>query len=225
MSAEFRRRSAPVWDSIHAHPFVRGLGSGDLSRDRYEHYLRQDYAYLVDFGRVLALAAAKSQEVPQMGYFAKLLHVTLEFEMELHRKTSADFGIAAQDLERVERSWVTTAYAGFLIRTCYEGGSADTLAALLPCEAGYAEIAQSLRERGMPGNAHYRRWIETYASIEFRELADWVAGTFDALAAGAPPGDVERWYRLYLTSARFELLFFDMAWKKQFWPDPVPGIA
>ena len=175
VSRDFRERSAPLWRAIHDHPFVRALGAGDLSRERYEHYLKQDYVYLIEFGRVLALAAARSEALADMGSFAKLLHATLELEMELHRRTCADFGIAPGDLEMVEPSLVTTAYTDFLVRTCYEGGAADILAALLPCEAGYVEIAESLRSRGVPPNRHYKDWIETYSSAEFREFARWVA--------------------------------------------------
>jgi thiaminase/transcriptional activator TenA len=221
-SAEFRRRSARIWDSILSHPFVKGIGAGDLARDRFEFYLKQDYAYLADFARVLALSAAKSDALPEMGFLARLLHTTLEIEMDLHRKTCADFGIAAAELVSVERSLITTAYSDFLVRTCYEGSLTDTLAALVPCEAGYAEIAASLKNRGASPSGHYRLWIDTYSSAEFRELAEWVAGRLDERSAGASPEDLARWYRLYVTSARFELLFFDMAWKKELWPRPSP---
>lgn len=204
------------------HPFVLGMGSGDLSRARFEHHLKQDYVYLIEFARVLALASAKSDDVNDMGYFAGLLHATLDVEMELHRRTCAAFGISADALERTTPSLVTTAYANMLIRTCYEGRLVDMLAALLPCEAGYAEIAAMLKERGLPSNPHCRDWIETYASAQFREFADWIAGKFDELGAGAPDRDVERWYRSYLTSARFELLFFEMAWSLESWPRVVP---
>jgi len=221
-SVEFRKTSESIWAVIHDHPFVRGIGSGELSRERFEHYLRQDYVYLVEFSRVLAVASAKSERLSDMGYFAKLLGATLEVEMDLHRRTCADFGIGAEDLEKVEPSLVTTAYTSFLVRTCYESGPADILAALLPCEMGYLEIADKLRGEGLPAERHFRDWIETYSSAEFRGLAEWVAGKLDELSTGAPTRDVERWYRLYLTSARFELLFFEMGWTKESWPDIVP---
>lgn len=222
LSRYYRQKSARLWDAIMTHPFVLGVGSGELARERFEYYLAQDYVYLKEFARVLGLASAKSDELSDMADFAKLLHATLEIEMDLHRRTCADFGIGERDLEKVEPSLVTTAYASLLVRTCYEGRSADILAALLPCEMGYAEIAGALKTRGLPENRHYRDWIETYASAQFREFADWTAGKFDELSAGAPDRDVERWYRLYLTSARFELLFFEMSWTRESWPRVVP---
>ena len=222
LSREFREKSAPVWRAIIDHSFVRGIGSGDLSRDRFEHYLKQDYIYLIEFARVLALAAAKSEQLQDMNYFAGLLHATLDIEMALHRRTCADFGITPEVLERVQPSLVTTAYTNLLVRTCYEGRLSDVLAALLPCEAGYVEIAEALKKRGVPSNRHYKDWIDTYSSAEFREFAGCLASKFDELAAGAPRREVERWYRLYLASARFELLFFEMSWRMESWPGIVP---
>jgi thiaminase/transcriptional activator TenA len=225
LSGEFREANAPLWDAIMTHPFVRGIGSGRLSRDRFVHYLSQDYVYLTEFSRVLALASAKSSELSDMRYLADLLHATLAVEMDLHRRTCADFGIDRGSLERAEPALVTTAYAGMLVRTCYEGTLGDILAALLPCEVGYAEIAESLKRKGLPKNPHYRDWIETYSSPEFRGFADWVAGKFDEHSKERSAHDVERWRRLYVTSARFELLFFEMSWRRENWPGVIPADA
>jgi len=222
LSRKFREANAPLWNAILAHPFVRGIGSGKLSRERFRHYLAQDYVYLVEFSRVLALSCARSSRLSDMRYLAELLQATLAIEMDLHRKISADFGIDPATLEKVEPSLVTAGYTSLLVRTCYEGTAADMLAALLPCEAGYVEIAEDLKRRGLPRKAHYRDWIETYSSPEFQRFAQWVAERFDEYAMDGSPSEVQRWGRLYATSARFELLFFQMSWERELWPSIVP---
>ena len=219
---ELRDRANPLWQAIFRHPFVTGIGDGSLSRDRFEFFLKQDYAYLLDFSRVFALACAKTRELEDMRAFAALLSSTLNQEMELHRKTCAAFGIPAEELETTARSMITSAYTDFLMRTCYEGGAAEILAVLLPCACGYAEIGQRLRSQGLPGNRHYRDWIDTYSSREFLELSDWLIGRMNAHGGDAPAKRKESWYRLYETSARYEYLFFDMGWKKEEWPASVP---
>ena len=119
---ELRGKTDPLWEAMFQHPFVKGIGDGTLSRDRFEFYLKQDYVYLIDFSRVFALACAKSRTLPEMGTFAALLHATLNTEMELHRKTCAAFGIAEQELARTRKSPITSAYTDLLVRTAYEGG-------------------------------------------------------------------------------------------------------
>ncbi len=222
LSRDFRERSAGIWDAIMAHPFVRGIGSGELPAKKFEHYLRQDYVYLIEFARVFGLASARSETLADMTCFAGLLNATLELEMDLHRRTCADFGIQAEELETVEPALVTTAYTNLLVRTCHEGRLVDILAVLLPCEKGYAEIAERLKKKGVPSNPHYKDWIDTYSSREFREIAAWVGRRFDELSEGASESDIERWYRLYVSSARFELLFFEMGWTGESWPAVVP---
>ena len=222
VSRDFQKKSAPVWQAVLDHPFVQGIGTGDLSQKRFEHYLKQDYLYLIEFSRVFALAAAKSDALDDMAYFSRLLQTTLDIEMDLHRRSCADFGITAEVLETTEPALVTTAYTNLLVRTCYEGCLADILAVVLPCEVGYVEIARTLEKRGLPSKRHFRDWIETYSSTEFREFADWIGNRFDRLAALSSREDKDRWYRLYLASARFELLFFEMSWTGESWPPLVP---
>jgi len=211
---ELREKTDPLWEAIFHHPFVKGIGDGTLSRDRFEFYLKQDYVYLIDFSRVFALACAKSRTLPDMGTFAALLHATLNTEMELHRKTCAAFGIGEQELANTRKSPVTSAYTDLLVRTAYEGEFSDILAVLLPCACGYAEIGKRLESEGLPEDRFYRDWIDTYSSPEFQEFADWLIGRMNEHAADASAERKEQWHRLYESSARHEYLFFDMSWKK-----------
>lgn len=35
----------PVWDSYLEHPFVKGIGEGNLDKEKFIHYMKQDYVY------------------------------------------------------------------------------------------------------------------------------------------------------------------------------------
>jgi thiaminase/transcriptional activator TenA len=112
-------------------------------------------------------------------------------------------------------------YTNLLNRTCYEGNLADILAVLLPCAAGYIEIGQKLKSEGLPDNQFYQDWINTYSSQEFADLTQWLSEKMEKYAGGASEHNRTRWYNYYLSSARFEYLFFDMSWKKDMWPKEV----
>ena len=111
------------------------------------------------------------------------------------------------------------------MKTSYEGTVPDILSILLPCAAGYVEIAQHLRVKGMPTVPHYRDWIETYSSKEFVDFSNWLKSRLDSCSASAAGEERGDWYRLYLYSTRFELLFFEMAWSQERWPSIVPKDA
>ena len=216
-----RLNTDTIWQAIFSHPFVIGIGDGTLSRDRYIFFLKQDYVYLIHFSRVFALASAKAYELEDMGYFATLLEATLNTEMDLHRKTCEAIDISVQDLENTEPAMITSAYTNLLVRTCYEGALLDILAVLLPCAVGYAEIGQKLKSEGLPEAPFYRDWINTYASHEFVEFAEWLKKKINFLADGAPDSVKSHLEKLYRSSARFEYLFFDMSWNMETWPTAI----
>lgn len=219
---QLRAQTDPLWTAIHGHPFVRAIGDGSMPRETFVFYLAQDYVYLDGFARLLALATTKARGLDDMRRFATLTRLTLEEEMDLHRRTCAEFGLDEVALASVEPGMITSAYTGFLLRTGYEGTVEDILAVLLPCAAGYVEIAQGLRAKGMPDAPHLRDWIDTYTGSEMVELVAWLTERVDMVARNAAPATRLRWLDLYRTSARYELLFFDMAWRREAWPSIVP---
>src|SRR3989442_3875307 len=99
LSTRLRERAGTIWERELAHPFVQKLGDGTLEEERFKVWLRQDYLFLIEYGRVLGLAAARAEDLETMGRFADLLQATLRQEMDLHRHYAARFGITPDDLE------------------------------------------------------------------------------------------------------------------------------
>ena len=91
-------------EAQHDHPFVRGIGEGTLDLKRFKFWIRQDYLFLIDYARLLAMAVVRAPDLPAMRRFAGLAQSTLSVEMELHRSYAAEFGITAQELETEEKA-------------------------------------------------------------------------------------------------------------------------
>lgn len=87
-----------LWDRAQQHPFVDALADGTLPREKFIHYLRQDYIYLEGYSRAIALGTAKAPSLSRMAEFSGLLHETLTLEMQLHRDFCGQFDITAEDL-------------------------------------------------------------------------------------------------------------------------------
>ena len=68
---------ADVFEREQQHPFIVGLGDGTLPPEKFRYYMRQDYVFLIEFCRVIGLAAAKAEDLEDMGGFARLLDETL----------------------------------------------------------------------------------------------------------------------------------------------------
>jgi thiaminase (transcriptional activator TenA) len=210
-SDQLRAGADALWQAQHDHPVVRGIGDGSLPLAAFARYVRQDYLFLIDYARLLALGAARAPDLETMRRFAELAEAILGEEMELHRAFAAGLGITAAELEAEEPAAETTIYTDFLVRTAATGDFGELAAALLPCMWGYAEVGQRLAARGLPEEEAYARWIETYASAEFAALATWCRGLVDRLATETGEAGRERMRRAFETCSRHELGFWDTA--------------
>jgi thiaminase (transcriptional activator TenA) len=212
-SDELREAAAEIWEAQHEHPFVRGIGDGTLDPERFRFYVRQDYLFLIEYARLLALACARAPRLELMQRFADLAQSTLRSEMELHRAYAAEWGIAREQLETEPIAPATRAYADFLLRTAALGDFGELVGALLPCMWGYSELGRRLAERGRPANELYARWIDTYAGNDFTQLASWCRAVCDESAAGTGEEGRSRMREAFLESSRHELDFWDAAWQ------------
>jgi len=214
-SDELRAQAADIWEAQHAHPFVTAIGDGTLDVEHFRLWLRQDYLFLVEYGRVLALAVTRSPDLATMRRFAELTHETLSSEMDLHRSYCATLGIGIEALDNEQMAPTTQAYTDFLLRTAALGDFSELVAALLPCMWGYSEIGRRLVERGRCAHGRYGAWIEMYASDAFADLATWCRGVVDVVGEGAGPQARAAMSRAFLVSSRYELAFWDMAFEER----------
>ncbi len=215
---QLRSLADDIWQAQHMHPFVRGIGTGSVGRAQFEHWVRQDYLFLIEYGRLLALAAARAPDLETMRRFAGLTQATLDTEMDLHRAYAARFGISAAQLEAEAKAPTTQAYTDFLLRTATLGDFAELVAALLPCMWGFSEIGLELKRAGMPAEPLCAAWVEMYASEDFAALADWCRDLLDGLAEHLAEPARRPLVEAFLTSSRYELRFWDMALHLERWP-------
>jgi thiaminase/transcriptional activator TenA len=216
LSERLHQAATPIWQKTLTHPFVSGIGDGTLPLEKFQFYMCQDYVFLIEYSRLLALATAKAPDLDTMGRFANLLDATLNREMALHREFAAQCGIRAEVLAATKPAPTTHAYTRHLVRIAALGDLAEVVAALLPCQWGYSEIGQTLARRGKPISVpFYSQWIDMYASPEFAALASWLCALLNSLERYARE---EQLIETFCTSARYEYLFWEMAYRLEDWP-------
>lgn len=213
------KKAEPIWQETLHHPFVRGIGDGTLPVEKFKFYICQDYVFLIEYSRVLALATAKGADLATMAKFGELLNATLNTEMALHRGYAEKFGIGRQELEETRPAPTAVAYTRHLLSVASLGSLAEIVASLLPCQWGYSEIGSALAKQGEPKNQPlYGEWIRVYASPEFAALAHWVRTLLDAMGERAGALERARMEEVFLLSARYEHAFWDMSWRMETWP-------
>ena len=218
VSQELYESARPLWDAQLEHPFVRGLAEGTLEEERFKRWVLQDYLYLKEFSRIFAWAAAKTERLDSRGWYASVLDLTLNTEMELHRTYAARFDITASELEEQDLWPTTRAYTDFLVRCAADGDMPTLLSALLPCAWGYHYVGTALAQEGRPPDQRYADWIDQYASQEFGDAAQWLREELDREASAVDTRQRHRLKETFLTSSRYEWMFWEMCWNGESWP-------
>ena len=212
-SDQLQQGAAHLWAAQYDHPFVRGIRDDTLDPERFRLFMRQDYLFLIDYGRVLALACARAPRLELMERFAVLADSTLGTEMDLHRAYAAEWGITKETLEQEQPHTVTRGYTDFLLRTAALGDFGELIAALLPCMWGYSELGRRLAGSEPWAADRYRRWIEMYSGEEFAAQAAWCREVCDEVASDLAEEGQGRMRDAFVTSSRYELDFFEQAWR------------
>lgn len=209
----------PIWEKNHQHPFVQGIGHGNLEKSKFRFYMVQDYLYLIDYSKLFALGAVKAQDVKTMGEFAKLLDSTINVEMSLHRDYAKKFDISLEELESSKPAPVTLAYTHYMLHVSQNGTLAELVSALLPCMWSYWEIGKDLSK--IPGSMEhefYGEWVKMYASDDFGQLSIWLIELINKLAEGKSEAELNHLEEIFLNTSRFEYMFWDMAYHEEMWP-------
>ncbi|WP_327086554.1 thiaminase II [Nonomuraea sp. NBC_01738] len=206
---------AGIYDQVLAHPFLTGLTDGSLPREAFRHYVVQEAHFLPDYARAQAACAARAPEAAAVRRFARDAVTTVEVEHSLVVELLAAFGLGETEARNLPAAPTTVGYASYLVRNCALGTFPEALGALLPCYMIYARVGEALLARSSP-DPLYAWWIETYGGEGYQETTAGALDLLDELTPG--PGERERMLDRALTTARYEWLFWDAAWRREGWP-------
>ena len=211
-----REEASPIWERIFEHPFLVELAEGRLPLDKFRFYVKQDYAYLIEFARCLGLAAAKANDMDTMKALASLLEASLTVEIEMLERLCEKIDVPPSQLREAEPAPANMAYIKHLLLVAYSGTVGEIMAAMLPCMWSYQEIGE--RMEGVAEHPVYGEWSATYRSREYADLVDWFRKITDECASDSGESIKEMMRRHFILSSRYEYMFWDMAYRKEGWP-------
>ncbi len=206
-----------VYPAILRHPFVTGLTDGTLPADVFAHYVAQDVHYLRDYARALSIASAKAPTLADTAMFARHAAQVYDVELALHNELLPQLGLRVEELDAVPVAPTTRAYTSYLLATAYDGGFADGLAAVLPCYWIYARVGLQLAHQGSP-DPRYQLWIDSYGGEDFAATVAEVLDLTDRTGVGLSPSAEAVAQGHFMTTSRYEWMFFDAAYRRECWP-------
>jgi thiaminase/transcriptional activator TenA len=217
-SRQLKKTAEPVFEAQLEHPFVKGLGDGKLSLDRFQYYMIQDTLYIVEYARALAWVTPLMPDVKNILGMLDAAKETFRIEFMLKEQYFKEFGLTTEDALKAELAPTCKAYIDHLFRYTRTGTLAEGMAAVLPCGWIYVEIGQVLASgEEIPDDHPYKTWLMTYAVPELRDMIDWWFDILDQAVEGYPEPTLAHISDIFLKSCRYEWLFWDMAWNKEEW--------
>ncbi len=211
-SQQLKDECRPIWDRIYSHPFLQEIKDGALPLHKFRYYLLQDYLYLEAFARAVALALAKSPDSNTLEGLAKRLLTPVE--RPLHRRLMPLAGIEPQQLHHIAPSPTNTAYTNHLLKVASLGSLGATAAALLPCPWTYHELAEVV---GYVDHPVYGPWSAVYVEGFLAESVEAWRALLDRFALAASSEELASMRDAFVTSSRYEFLFWEMAYNKETW--------
>ncbi len=177
----------------------------------------QDALYLREYARALSLAGVRSPSEDALVMFNEHSAGAITVERSLHEGFLKDLGIAREVAEATKASPTTLAYTSFLLKTAAVGDYPEVLGAVLPCYWIYWEVGKALLEHGSP-NPRYQKWIDTYAGEDFGALVEAVLDLTDETCKDLNPAQRVRVREAFVTTSRYEWMFWDMGYRRERWP-------
>jgi thiaminase/transcriptional activator TenA len=210
-SAALRAAGSDAWAAAVSHPMVRAIAAGTLPHPTFRGYFEQNVRYLEEYARAIALAAACAPDRPALDVLSRFLRQIVATEIPANLAFLARLGGSADRLPGpAGLNPVTYAYTRHLLHVCAQGDCAEGLAALLPCQWSYGEIARPLMA-APPDDPVYADWIAMFGNADYDALVAETTGLLDRLA---DPADSRQWPRLsevFTISIRYEREFWDMS--------------
>lgn len=203
---------APIKKAIDQGQFVRGLGDGSLSQDKFNYYMVQDALYLAAYAKVLAGLATFAHDPDDLVFWAEASANSIKVERELHA-SHVDVMAAATP------SPTCRAYSDFLAAQLASGEYGIVAAAVLPCFWIYQVVGTELLDTAGDLEKHpYGEWIGMYANPVFAEETKIVRGIVDRAAEGVLELQRQRMRDAFVQASRYEWMFWDAAWRMETWP-------
>jgi thiaminase/transcriptional activator TenA len=219
LTSQLRGGCDDVWQALHEHPFIREMADGTLPLDKFRFYIEQNLMYLPEYARAIAIGAARSRDVTELGRAAAALTNIVDVELpqnELLRRRAVDLG-AADRGGRLAMAPATVAYTSYLISAAFQGGPLEVMTVIMPCAWSYGDIASHIDAPA--DHPVYRDWIAFFAGDEYTELVERMRGELEELGGRATPTERARLQELFTMGTRLEMSFWDMAYGLEQWPD------
>lgn len=202
-----------IWNSYYDHPFVKGIGTGELNIEKFRYYMIQDYLYLLEYAKIFALGVIKAKDEDTMRAFAELVNSTLNSETNIHKDYMARLNISKEEVASAKPALANASYTSYMLWVSQNEGLLQLAVTVLSCSWSYKMIADKLSKiPGATEHEFYGQWIRGYISPEYNKTNDNAINLVNKLGENCSKDEIENLKDIFINCSRFEYMFWDMAY-------------
>ena len=158
------------WSEYTDHKFLSDLVSNKLPDRNFKNYLVQDYVFLQQFLKILALSVCKSNSFEEINRSVNFIK-GIDLEIKLHTSYCKKWKISLKSLNNIKVESANSAYTDHVLSVGKNGNNLDIFSCLAPCIIGYGEIGFKLSKIKNWKKSKYSSWIKMYSSKEYQQVA------------------------------------------------------
>ena len=158
------------WSDYTNHKFLSDLVSNKLPDKNFKNYLIQDYIFLQQFLKILALSVYKSDSFEEISKSVNFIK-GVDHEIKLHISYCKKWKIPLKSLNNTVVEKANSAYTNHVLKIGKNGNNLDIFSCLSACIIGYGEIGFKLSKIKNWKKSKYSSWIKMYSSKEYQHVA------------------------------------------------------
>ena len=158
------------WSEYTNHKFLIDLVNNELPNKNFKKYLLQDYIFLQQFLKILALSVYKSTSFEEINRSVNFIK-GIDHEIKLHINYCKKWKIPLKSLNNIKVEKANSSYTDHVLNIGKSGNNFDIFSCLSPCIIGYGEIAYNLTKNKNWKKSKYSSWIKMYASRDYQQVA------------------------------------------------------
>lgn len=202
----------PLWDRMLGHRFLTRTRDGEISREVFAAWMRQDYLFVeaaIPFIAALLAKAPREHWEPLSGVIP-----AFQKELELFEERASAMDL---DLRQGPMSFTCHAYIQFLMNTAYQRSYAEGYTVLYTAEKAYHDSWKTVK-KGLIRESPWYPFVENWAGGEFAGYVAYLEKELDRLAVETGDAERDRMADLFETTVRYEIAFWEMAATGEGWP-------
>ena len=195
------------WLEYTEHKFLLNLVNNKLPNKNFKKYLIQDYIFLQQFLKILALSVYKSKSFEEISRSINFMK-GIDHEIKLHVNYCKKWKIPLKSLNDIIIEKANSAYTDHVLNIGKLGDNLDIFTSLSPCIIGYGEIGHKLSKIKNWQKSKYSSWIRMYSSEAYQKIAKENIGYLDILFQSNKKNNLSKLKKYFKKSTILEKNFW-----------------